>query len=614
MTCVVIAVCALLATPGAPRAAAYISPAYDAKIAPLDDLSRELLTGNGYALNEDGRVWDKINESAVARDDMPFLLSRLASARRLRALLQINAVITRYDSEKNLTPQDKEAVRELVRQNWIVFGIVPRRDFRPYFSLQELESLDRIPPRFEKMSAVLMTDPAIDSPTAAPPPTALPVVPATVKPWLPTLSTPELGVFRPWTPPVVSSAAAVTAPPPSPATIAVATVAVVTPPVVPAIATTTAITPAPQPPAPAVLTAADYEEFVANGPYSKEGRALLELIGKRAPDFCLPLLHRTVVGLIPQIVFDGSRTGASLRAGLVHDVANPLTPPTITLSPGPVMVSVKKGLFAERSDTLLPESLQAWSELGVARPDLDAFATEKTPSSVENGPWGSVRVYPDASRRGTYSTFEQAGELLEQILLLGLAQEGFNSSPYAARRWARTARLLFSARLQEEFGQVAFLDPDRRTELGGWRDRSAEEDDLTIASWAGSRVQIYDPRRGPPLAERARNQRQDSDCSREALVASLVEAARRRARRVGILETLIEVKLIDPNSAKESAKIAEAEEATARARLTSSPPACATSSTDRAEGLRRSGLIAAEAARVERAWRESKREGDSHAR
>ena len=615
MTRAEFAICMLLAAPGAARAAGYASPAYDAKIAPLDDLSRELLTGNGYEIREDGGVWDKINESSVKRDDMPFLLSRLASARRLRALLQINAIITKYDSEKKVSPEDKEAVRGLVRQNWVVFGITPRRDLRSYFSLQELESLDKIPSRFETMSPVTMTDPVIDSPTAAAPtpvmvaPAAVAVVkipapvvapaalPAAVKPSVP-LATPELGFGKPWTPPVE----VVDPPRPSTATVAIASTTVAVPPA------------AHEPPPPAVLSAAEYEKFVADGPYSKEGRALLELIGKRAPDFCLPLLRRTVVGLIPQIVFDGSRTGTALRAGFVVDAANAAASPVIALSHGPVMVGARKSFFGERADTLLPESPQAWSELGLPRPALDAFGAEKTPSRVESGSWGAVRIYADGSRRGTYSNFEQAGELLEQLLLIGLDHEGFGASPYAARRWARTARLILSSRFQEEFSQDSFLDPDRRAELRGWQDRPAEEDDLAVASWAGSRAQTYDPRRGPPLAERARNERLGADCAREVLISSLSEASRRRARRVGLLESLAEADVIEAGGAKESAKAAQAEEAATWTRLTSSAPTCPAPLSERAEGLRRSSLIAVEAARVERTWRESKKEGGDHAR
>ena len=100
---------------------------------------------------------------------MPYMLSRLASAKRLRALLQINNIITRYDAERKLTPEDREAVRVLVRQNWIVFGIAPRNDFRAYFSVEELDALDKIPPRFESMSPLSMIDPAPESVTSEPP-------------------------------------------------------------------------------------------------------------------------------------------------------------------------------------------------------------------------------------------------------------------------------------------------------------------------------------------------------------------------------------------------------------------------------------------------------------
>src|SRR3569832_470424 len=134
---------------------------YDARTAPLDALSAELLTVNGYEIRADGVVWDKIGEAAVTKSDMPYLLSRLASAKRLRALLEINNIITRYDAERKLSPEDKEAVRQIVRQNWVVFGVAPRNDFRSYFTVQEREELDKIPPRFESMIAMTMTDPPL---------------------------------------------------------------------------------------------------------------------------------------------------------------------------------------------------------------------------------------------------------------------------------------------------------------------------------------------------------------------------------------------------------------------------------------------------------------------
>jgi hypothetical protein len=762
----VLVLSALLASSAPARAADYASPAYDAKAVPLDDLCREMLTGNGYELRDDGVVWDKIGEAAVTRDDMPYLLSRLASARRLRALLQLNNIITRYDAERKLTPEDREAVRAIVRQNWVVFGPTPRRDFRSYFSVEELETLDKIPSRFDSMAPVTMTDPSTDSPTADAPavavapaavapaviapavvvpavaapaivnpavvapvvsapvapavvvapivsapaavapavaapvavaaapvaaapavaqavapaaavaaapvaaPAAAPVVVAAVtapmkvvptltpmmdmpslkrdspfgpQPPLPFVAAPaapppvatavalpppiaapppptqELGVAKAWTPPPAVKAA-----PPvavvSTATTAVAAVSVATAPVAAVSAATAAVAaapvappPPPEPPKPHVLDDADYEKFVAEGPYTKDGRALLDLIGKRAPSYCLPLLRRTVVNGVPQIAFDGARTGSSLRAAFFRDPAAPLAPPVVVLSPGPVLVVKKSGLFGGRSEVVIPESPSAWLDLGAVRPLLDAFAPDRPVASTENGDWGAVRVYADGSRRGAYSQVEQAGELLEQLLLLGLAREGLDASPYAARRWARTARLMFSARMKDEMRQDGFLDPDRRAELRMWLDRPEEADDDAVAAWAGSRVQLYDPRRGPPDAERLFEARGRAGCVRATLESALVDAARQKARRVGALETLVDAGALDSSAAKTAAQAASDAEADARKRLLAAPPACAPVDPKRDEALKKSSLLVAEAARAERVLREHNEEGLKHA-
>ncbi len=764
--------------------------AYDAKAQPLDDLCKEMLTGNGYEIHDDGKVWDKIGETTVTETDMPYLLSRLASAKRMRALLEINNIITRYDAERLLTPEDKEAVRVLVRQNWIVFGIAPRNDFRSYFSVEERESLDRIPPRFEAMSAMTMTDPSVESVTAAPPsvtalppaktaapavavvppsitalppaaavppsvtalPPAAPAVPPSITALPPAAPAvpPSITALPPAAPPAVVAAPAPAAPavaavlaaavpaapvpvapppvpPQAPAVVAapaaVATIAVasaviptLTPlmelpslsrgspftPAAPAVAPAAPAAPAavaaapavalpspvsasnftavpaappklaatsaapsapssstvvandlgtlklwtppagstvtinlapkpaavavstpaappvaaappPEAPKAAVVGEAEYDKFVAEGPYNAGGKAVLELIGKRAPDFCLPLLRRTVVLAVPQIVSDGARTGTALRAGFTRDAANPLAPPLVALSPGPVYVEVKRSMFGPRYAVLLPESPQAWADLGVARPPLEALRPDATPASTENGDWGVVRVYADGSRRGSYSTTEMSGELLEQLLLLGLSREGLDASPYAARRWARTARLMFYARMKEEMQQDNFLDPDRRAELRGWLDHPDETDDLTAAVWSGSRRQILDPRRGPPASALEFETRARATCVRSNLEDALSESSRRRAARVGSLESLLDAGVVDAAAAKSAAEAATDAEDAERRRLVATPPPCPPADATREEGLRKAVQLMAESARAERLMRERKAGIESHA-
>lgn len=658
----VLALAAVLALSAPARAAP--AAAYDAKASPLDELSRDLLTGNGYEFREDGTVWDKISESAVPHAEMPNLLSRLAGARRLKALLELNLILNRSEGEKQLTDAERESVRTIVRRDWSVFGVGTRRDFRSYFSVQELEALDKIPPRFDKTSAFpSLKDPEPESPTAEPPPSATPVpaapaaavppqpaaptppVPAPVappappsplvpphapslapmlpppslrrpspfagtspappQPAAPAPVDPAIGVLKPWTPPAVSTAA----------TAAVSSAA--------AVASAEAPVAAPQPPPPPppepakpslpVVSAEQYDKFVDEGPYTNEGKALLHLLGQKAPGYCLPLLRRTVLSAMPQIVLDGARTGAGLRAGLAVDAAKPDAPPAAALSPGAVYVERKRGLFGPRREILLPESPAVYAELGVPVPAIDALRKDAVPTGVENGPWGATKVFADASRRGSYSSQEQAGELLEQLLLLGLRRERLDASAYAAKRWARTARLLFSAGLKDDVGHDGFLDPDRRAELREWLERPEEADDAALSSWAGSRLQVVDPRRGAPDGARAFESRARGSCARTALEDALVEAAGRRARRVGALETLLDAGLAASSQAKAAAQTAADEEASARKRLLAAPPACPDPDPGRDEALRKASLIADEALRAERSWREKKAKGEAHA-
>jgi hypothetical protein len=700
-------ICLVALAFAAPARAASGPIPYDAKAAPLDDLSKELLTGTGYELRDDGSVWDKISGAPVAATDMPYLLSRLAGAKRLHALLEINNIITRYDSERHLTPEDREAVRVLVRKNWVVFGSVPRGDFRSYFSGEELEALDKIPPRFAAMGTLSMTDPlpevetspappssatvAAPTPTAPPPaavpapapvavssaplvststvvavpviatppviaapvaaPAVVPIAAKVVPSLTPLMDVPSLKRDSPFAP-AVSTAPKTNrievpafkvepaAPPPAPAPVVaapsapstssvvasdlgtlktwtappVSTAAVAAAPAVPAKPVAPpAPPPPPEPPKPAIGEG-DYQKFVAAGPYTKDGRALLDLIGKRAPEFCLPLLRRTVVGAVPQISVDAARTGLELRAGFARDAADPLAPPVVALSPGPAFIVVKKGMFGAKQEVLLPDAPQSWAALGVARPGVAALSADARPASSETSDWGATRVYADGSRRGSFSTEEQAGELLEQLLLIGLSRERQDASAYAARRWARTARLMFSQRIKEELQRDDFLDPARRAELREWLDHPDEDDDVAVAMWSASRSGVLDPRRGPPEAARDFETRARASCSRSALEDGLAEASRRRAAAVGALELLADAGVVDAEAAKAAAGAATGAESAERGKLLSSPPACPPLDAGRDEALHKSGLLLAEASRAERVMREHKAEVESHAR
>ncbi|MDP3542406.1 MAG: hypothetical protein Q8T11_08070, partial [Elusimicrobiota bacterium] len=419
----------------------------------------------------------------------------------------------------------------------------------------------------------------IPMPAAAPPTTALF---GSTPPAQPSGSG-ELGLLKPWAPDAAPEAAK-----PAPA-----------------------IAAAPAPPEPVAapkirqdVTQAEFDAFVANGPYSREGQTLLKLLAEKAPEFCRAILRRTVVRGAPLIVFDGARTGSDRRAGFaVPDPAHRSV--TIALSAGPLLVERRKGLF-KKSMVALPEDPRAWAELGLVPPALDALKKASAPVAQENGPWGATRVFADGSRHGTYSPQEQAGELLERLLLLGLEREGFAASTYAARVWARAARLLFSARVAEDHGTDSFLDPDRRMELREWIERGDESADLLVASWSSSRGNVLDPRRGGPESQSRYERQARESCTRSLLADHLAEAARDLAARVRTLEALVEAGLISGAEAKAAATKAAAAEQAARNALLASPPACDGRFGADENGLRLSSALLAEVSRAERAFRERK--------
>lgn len=804
----------LLALPGLPAfAQSPTSETYNVRATPLDELSRDLLLETGYVIRDDGKIWDKIADSAVRLDEMSYLLSRLAGARRLKALLEINLILNRSEGEKKFTAEEREAVRKILRKNWSVFGVGTRKDFRSYFSVQELtEELDKVPVRFDRGSAMVMRDPdpttapvtpmsvAAVSVTAPPPaetyaPVPLPApetrpvaaagpggtpgeaprqfVPRNVlTPFLPPLSLRRPSPFAPRAKPVPVAAVAESAPayqtapqayapapvplpapsaaapqapapvtslipglgalpapspmvyaapptpvtsvPPAPAAPAAAqvgqTVAQAPPAPPPALTpqappSVTAAGPAapnmparapaaapaapvPMPPsnslfgaalpsmpppaskpgelgvlqawippgavaapappsaspqahppvigaqpaapaaapavvvaappvavvppapvvrAPADATAADYDAFIVAGPYGRESQALLKMLAEKAPDFCRAILRRTVVRGAPLIVVDGSRAGTDRRAGFApYDAGHPGV--TIALSAGPVLVERKTGMFA-KTVIALPEDPRAWVELGVAAPAVDAFKKGAAPSSQENGPWGATAVYPDKSRRGSYSAQEQAGELLERLLILGLEREGFASSTYAARAWARAARLLFSARVADDYGNDAFLDPDRRRELRDFIERGDESDDLMVAAWSSSRGNVLDPRRGGPESQAVYERQAQDSCTRSLLADHLAEAARNLAARARTIEALNDSGLLSAADARSAAEKIAAEESAARKSLLASPPVCDGRFGADENGLHRSAALLAEVSRAERAFHERKSKG-----
>ncbi|MDX6769731.1 MAG: hypothetical protein SF051_09385, partial [Elusimicrobiota bacterium] len=371
-------------------------------------------------------------------------------------------------------------------------------------------------------------------------------------------------------------------------------------------------------PPPVALAAADvnadaFAKFVASGPYGRDDRALLEFLARKAPEFCRPLLMRTVARTVPRIVFDGGRTGWGQRSAGYHaDPAIAGSTPLVALSPGPILVERRRGLFG-KDYAVLPESDALYAELGLPSPKLEASKKGAANTTEEDGRWGPVKVYADRSRRATYSPQQQAGDLLYELLLIGLQREGFGASDLAARTWADTARFLLYARLRDELGHDAFLDPDRRVELRERLERPDEARDRQLGAWASARSGLLDPRRGTPASQLEYERAARSSCARSSLADRLYELARKREAAVRAAAALAESGLADESAAAAAIKNLTDKEAAQRGAAVAMP-ACASVPAGREDGLRRSAALIAEAARIERAFRDARsRAGDKDA-
>ena len=111
---------------------------------PTATLSQLLLQAN-YQVRDVGSVLAPSSSQPVSRGEMPYVIQRLESGQRLKALLQVDLILSRSAGEKNLTAEERESVRKVVRESWRLFGNKLRKTFRSYFSLQELEAMDQAP-------------------------------------------------------------------------------------------------------------------------------------------------------------------------------------------------------------------------------------------------------------------------------------------------------------------------------------------------------------------------------------------------------------------------------------------------------------------------------------
>ncbi len=152
---VVPAVCALLAPPGAAAQA-------------LSAAQESLLSRYQYQVRPDGSVWAPGASSPLDASGVEAALSRAAGAQRLKALLQVDMILDQSGGKENLTPEQTQRIRDVLRANWSYFPESSRADISGYFTPEELSALDAQPAAQAAAPAGLVAPPGAVAPVAPP--------------------------------------------------------------------------------------------------------------------------------------------------------------------------------------------------------------------------------------------------------------------------------------------------------------------------------------------------------------------------------------------------------------------------------------------------------------
>lgn len=476
-----------------------------AALASLDSRQLKLLEENHYLLQNDGMVRHASNSQPVRSEEIPYLIQRLESVQRLKALLRLDLILSKSRGEKHLTDEERQAIRAVVRENWPILAYSTRKKFKNYFSPEELASMNSDLPA-APVSPLLMKDPDIPEPgaqiPAAPqapaPPPAPPAAALPLAAVAPPLLTPARFTIPEAAAPIetISSTAAAKADSPpvivssAPAAIPAAvqtpvTILPVTPPPLPETAPegfvfgqgpepqapppppppVAPITPVETPPPAAPAAAAapleetsptDLEKFLLQAPYGRDAKAMIRLLSRHAPAAARTRALSALRLLLPQVSLDSEKAKDALRSRL-EKPARENQSPLIVLRPA-VVIQQRKRLFFGATETALPETTK----------------NHEVPYREEQTRWGKTRVFEDGSRRVVFSLEQQAGLLLADLLRLDVSLREPGASIREVELCARTAQMIFYSKLEPSVSAEQFLDPELRHDLRLWREHPGE--------------------------------------------------------------------------------------------------------------------------------------------
>jgi len=135
----------------------------------LCDTDFLLLTRAGYSLNADGKVYAKDSKEPLPESDFQFVLEEIRSKQRLKALLQINLILTKSNYSDAVSQNDREALRAIGKENWPLLSRHSREQLQAYFTTREVYEMDlRLPkvPDFVQGQLPLPPEPKLGEPVS----------------------------------------------------------------------------------------------------------------------------------------------------------------------------------------------------------------------------------------------------------------------------------------------------------------------------------------------------------------------------------------------------------------------------------------------------------------
>jgi hypothetical protein len=230
-----------------------------------------------------------------------------------------------------------------------------------------------------------------------------------------------------------------------------------------------------------ILMHTQLDDFLAQAPYEDDVKGYIRMIAKAAPDFAKNRALDEIISRLPQIRFDPNLLGGGFSGRVMPAAPGADDLPTIAVPKSLALYEKRRWLF-DTTAILLPDSLDYYSKRGLDFPRLLALRDNLSHVEENSTAWGQTRIYTDGSRRVMFSKEELAGFLLYDLLILRAREKGWYANRYGTELFARTAQMMFYAKVSQEKSPEDFLDLATRGLFDEWLRQPSQWRDLLAHS------------------------------------------------------------------------------------------------------------------------------------